>query len=92
MARRYDNNFKNMIVQFICVEKRSTMKIAKQFDIPLKTVENWVTAYNKNKFIFDDNYISKEQLIKKLKAENAILKKNNDILKKTILLINQENI
>lgn len=48
MNKKYSNDLKSMIVNFICVERRSTFKTAEQFDIPLKTVEKWVTAYNKD--------------------------------------------
>ena len=38
MPRKYDNNFKSMIVNLICNEKHSTIKTSQQFDIPLNTV------------------------------------------------------
>lgn len=53
MPRTYNKNFKAMIVNLICVEKHSTIKIAEQFDVPLKTIEKWVTAYNKDNHCFD---------------------------------------
>ena len=36
MSRKYDKDFKSMIVNLICIEKHSTIKTAEQFDIPLK--------------------------------------------------------
>lgn len=87
MPRKYDNNFKAMIVNLICNEKHSTIKTAEQFDIPLKTVEKWITAFNKDNRIFDADYKSQSQIIDDLKRENASLKKNNEILKKTITLL-----
>lgn len=87
MPRKYDNNFKSMVVNLIINEKHSTSLTAKQFKIPLKTVENWITAYNKNKHIFDDNYKSQAQLIKELEQKLAYEKRNNEILKKTISLL-----
>ena len=86
MPRKYDN-FKAMIVNLICNEKHSTIKTAEQFDIPLKTVEKWITAFNKDNRIFDADYKSQSQIIDDLKRENASLKKNNEILKKTITLL-----
>ena len=44
MVKKNDNNFKSMIVNLICNEKHSTIKTAEQFEIPLKTVEKWITA------------------------------------------------
>ena len=87
MAKKYDNNFKSMIVNLICNEKHSTIKTAEQFDIPLKTVEKWVTAYNKDNHCFDADYKTQSQIIYDLKRENNKLKKDNDILKKTITLL-----
>jgi len=87
MPRKYDNNFKAMIIDLIYSQKLSTSKTAEQFDIPLKTLEKWITAYNKNPNIFDDDFLSKSKLIDQLKKENASLRKENDILKKTITLL-----
>lgn len=87
MSRKYDNNFKAMIVNLICNEKHSTIKTAQQFDIPLKTVEKWITAYNKDNKCFDADYKTQSQIIDDLKHEVAKLKRDNDILKKTISLL-----
>ena len=87
MSRKYSNDFKAMIVNLICIEKHSTIKTAEQFEIPLKTVENWITAYNKNNKCFDANYKTQSQIIDELKREVSRLKKDNEILKKTITLL-----
>lgn len=84
MSKKYSNDLKSMIVNFICVERRSTIKTAEQFDIPLKTVEKWVTAYNKDNHCFDADYKTQSQIIDDLKRENNKLKKDNDILKKLL--------
>lgn len=87
MPRKYDNNFKSMLVNLIVNEKHSTIKTAQQFDIPLKTLEKWITAFNKDNRCFDDNYKSQAQIIDDLKREISKLKRDNDILKKTISLL-----
>lgn len=87
MPRTYDKNFKAMIVNLIVNEKHSTLATAKQFDIPLKTLEKWITAFNKDNNIFNDDYLSKEQQIAELKKRNSKLLKENEILKKTITLL-----
>ena len=87
MPRKYDNNFKSMIVNLIVNEKHSTIRTAEQFEIPLKTVEKWITAYNKDHNVFNDDYLSKEQQIAELKKRNSKLQKENEILKKTITLL-----
>ncbi len=57
MPRTYDKNFKAMIVNLIVNQKHSTLATAKQFDIPLKTLEKWITAYNKNPHCFDSDNV-----------------------------------
>ena len=47
MPRKYNNDFKSMLVNLIVNEKHSTIKTVEQFDVPLKTVEKWITAFNK---------------------------------------------
>lgn len=87
MPKKYDNNFKSMIVNLICNENHSTIKTAEQFEVPLKTVEKWITAYNKDNKCFDADYKTQSQIIDDLKREVAKLKRDNDILKKTISLL-----
>ncbi len=87
MPRTYDNNFKSMIINLIVNEKHSTSKTAEQFDIPLKTVEKWITAYNKDHNVFNSDYLSSAKQIEFFKKQVARLQKENDILKKTITLL-----
>lgn len=87
MSKKYDNNFKSMIVTLIVNEKHSTIKTAEQFDIPLKTLEKWITSYNKDSRVFDANYKSQSQIIDDLKKQVSSLQRDNDILKKTITLL-----
>ena len=44
----YPNKIKQEICELICDKGASTTFIATKYNIPLKTIENWVTAYNKN--------------------------------------------
>lgn len=87
MPRRYENNFKSMLVNLIVNENHSTIKTAEQFDVPLKTLEKWITAFNKDNKCFDADYKTQSQIIDDLKHEVAKLKRDNDILKKTISLL-----
>lgn len=87
MPRKYDNNFKSMIVNLIVNEKHSTSKTAEQFDVPLKTLEKWITAYNKDSKVFDSNYKTQAQIIDDLKKKVSSLERDNEILKKTITLL-----
>lgn len=58
MARSYAKELKKTVAELICVERRSTIRTAEEFKIPLKTVEKWVTAYNKNNHCFDEDAVS----------------------------------
>ena len=87
MPRKYERSFKSMIINLIVNEKHSTIKTAEQFNIPLKTLEKWITAYNKNNNVFNSDYKSQAQIINNLKKQIASLQRDNDILKKTISLL-----
>ena len=51
----YDKKLKNEVAHLICVERKSTIKTAEQYNVPLKTVEKWVTAFNKNNNVFEED-------------------------------------
>lgn len=87
MPRKYDNDFKSMVVNLIVNEKHSTIRTAEQFDIPLKTLEKWITAYNKDHNIFNSDYLTSAKQIELLKKQVARLTRDNEILKKTITLL-----
>ena len=87
MPRKYDNDFKSMLVNLIVNEKHSTIKTSEQFEVPLKTLEKWITAYNKDHNVFDSNYLSNAKQLEILKKKIAQLERDNDILKKTITLL-----
>ena len=53
----------------------------------MKTVEKWITAYNKDNHCFDADYKTQAQVIDDLKKEVSSLKRDNEILKKTISLL-----
>lgn len=91
MPRKYNNDFKAMVVNLIVNEKHSTIQTANQFDIPLKTLEKWITAFNKDNNVFNSDYKSQAQIIDDLKKQVNSLKKDNDILKKTISLLAKKN-
>ena len=49
----YSSNLKKKLCEDICLHHASTSKIASDFNIPLKTLENWVTSFNKDTHCFD---------------------------------------
>lgn len=84
---KYDNYLKYAVVNLVCNHNQSTSKIAAQFDIPLKTVENWITAYNKDNSCFFDSYQKQEKIIESLKHEIELLKKENRTLRTHISML-----
>lgn len=55
MPSVYDKKLKNEVAHLICVERKSTIKTAEEYKVPLKTVEKWVTAFNKNNKVFEED-------------------------------------
>ena len=86
MAKSYSRSFKKMVTELIIIQKHSTMKTAEEFNVPLKTVENWVTAFNKDNHCFDEDYISPQEQIAKLKKE----RETTEILKKAVAFFAKE--
>ena len=90
MPKHYSRDFKKMIVELINLQDHSTIKTAEEFSVPLKTLENWITAYNKDNHCFDPDYISPEQRIIQLEKENKKLQETNEILKKALTFFAKE--
>lgn len=83
METKYTAALKKKIVTLICINKESTLKTANEFNIPLKTVENWVTAFNKNPFCFDNEI---KDTVKYTHNESIDEKNNYDDLTKDELI------
>lgn len=90
MASSYSRDFKKMTVELIKLQGHSTIKTAEEFNVPLKTLEKWITAYNKDEHCFYENYISPSEQIAKLQKENKKLKETNEILKKAVTFFAKE--
>jgi len=90
MAKSYNRDFKKMICELIVFQNHSTIKTALEFSVPLKTIENWITAFNKDNRCFNPDYISPEQQILKLEKDNKELRETNEILKKAAAFFARE--
>lgn len=101
MNTQYNINLKRKLCTDICFNGKSTIKTAEEYNIPLKTLEKWITAFNKDNHCFDqknednnfkliDSYISSASYddlsIEELKKQ--IMKKDIEIarLKKGYLV------
>ena len=90
MPSSYSRDFKKMLVELIVIQGHSTSKSADEFNVPLKTLENWITAYNKDNHCFDPDYVSPQEQIAKLERENKKLRETNEILKKAVTFFAKE--
>lgn len=63
--KRYSVAYKKSVVEAIKNESLSTVGTAREEGIPLKTLEKWITAYNKDPNCFD---VKKENLNDEIKA------------------------
>ena len=52
---QYTNTLKQSVCEAICRYHKSTIETAEHYNVPLKTVEKWVTTYNK-----DPEYFAKK--------------------------------
>lgn len=50
---KYSRELKKELCEKICLNGDSAIKTAQQFNIPLKTLEKWITSFNKNNHCFD---------------------------------------
>lgn len=55
MSTQYNINLKRKLCIDICINGKSTIKTAEEYNIPLKTLENWITAFNKDNHCFDSD-------------------------------------
>ena len=53
MPRFYQPSFKRRAVELIKYQGKSTKITAESLNVPLKTLENWITAYNKDNSCYD---------------------------------------
>ena len=88
----HSRELKKKICENICINHFSTLKTANEYNIPIKTLEKWITSYNKNPHCFDpvteivydfnpvnnDNDINYDDLNKD-ELKNIIMKKDIEI-------------
>ena len=49
----YTRELKKKLCDGICLNGWSTLKTANEYKVPIKTLEKWITAYNKDNHCFD---------------------------------------
>lgn len=86
MTMHYNIELKKKLCEDICFNHASTIKTAKEYNIPLKTLEKWITSFNKDNHCFDP----KVELLNDFKFINQPTNSNyddlsNDELKKQLM-------
>ena len=73
---QYSRELKKKLCEDICFNHSSTLKTANEYNIPIKTLEKWITAFNKDNHSsslsitndYIDLYNSMDKLSSKLKT------------------------
>lgn len=95
MPRRlYTKEFKVRAVSMLEEDDKTPPQLAKELDIPINNLYAWRTKYSKNKenaFINEPQGNDAELELRRLKAENARLKEERDILKKAAVWFAKES-
>jgi len=92
---KYTAEFRDSTIQLVMNGDKSVLQIGKDLDVNPKTIYNWVRQYKitnnipiesqgKSSVIGSNNIIKETQNdeLKRLRAENKLLKQERDILKK----------
>ncbi len=98
---KYTKEFRDSTIQLVMNNEESVLKIAKDLDVNPKTIYNWVREYKQANNIKIDSRrttqksITKETAedeLKRLRAENKLLKQERDILKKATAYFAKETL
>ncbi len=100
-ANKYTQEFKDSTVQLVLNSDKSVLKIGADLDVNPKTIYNWIKAYKlKNNIQIDNRFKNKTSVIKnseseelkRLRAENKLLRQERDILKKATAYFAKETL
>lgn len=82
--RRYTVAYKKAVVEAIKNEGLSTVGTARQEKVPLKTLEKWITAYNKDPNCFDVEKANINEEIKSLRSKIDNLNRQKKVLQRLL--------
>jgi len=98
---KYSQEFKDSTVQLALNSETSVLKIGADLDVNPKTIYNWIKIYKqKNNIYTDDRFKtprspiknSESEELKRLRAENKLLRQERDILKKATAYFAKETL
>lgn len=85
---QYNRELKKSLCEKICINGSSTLKTAQEYGIPIKTLEKWITAFNKDNHCFD-SVVENINDVKIINVNNNALNHDDDLsideLKKIIM-------
>ena len=89
MAKKkvYDKDFKKMIVE-LYENKKPVVEIKREYGVAEASLYRWIKEYGKIKV--ENNQITTNHEIKRLKKELAQAKEENEILKKAVAIFTQK--
>lgn len=91
---RYSPELKHQAVKMAVEENFGVSEAARRLSLPMKTLANWVAQYRQDKEGFAAKLGASEQEaeLARLKKENALLRMERDILKKTAAYFARESL
>ncbi len=84
----YSTSLKKKLCEDICFNHASTINTARLYNIPLKTLEKWITAFNKDVHCFDSSDEPSSfdfKFIKDISSDDDYSNLSNDDLKKLLM-------
>ena len=90
----YTVEFKQEAVRQVIAEGKSSAQVARELGIPEQTLDNWRKAYKAGKWVMGSGKpVTPEQMeLTRLRAENARLKMEMEILKKAAAYFAKESL
>lgn len=72
MNKIYPKELKKDLCVRVCDNHESTIVVAQEYGVPLKTVEKWITAYYKDSHVFDTKEVEDKIItpVKKVSVDN----------------------
>lgn len=87
MGKHYDLEYKMQIAKLVVEEGKKAAELARDLDIPIGTLRNWIDAYRKKKesgFVGSGNLAPDVKVVKDLEKQIRDLQEENEILKKAM--------
>jgi transposase len=83
MTRRYSESFKSEAVKLALAGRVSKARIARELGININSLDGWIRKYKESLGELDPRKVeSLEDVVKRLRKENDVLRQERDILKK----------